>query len=281
MATRLRWRQDCRTKQDEGKVRRQAVSRISEGASPFSQNVAPAPYRLDVVLAAGCHRELLSELADENVYDLQFGLVHAAIEMVEEHLLGERRSLAKRKQLEHLIFLAGEMNALAADLHCLGVEVHNQIARGNNRLGVTLRAANHGVDARYELILVEGLGHVIVSPKAQALHLVLNAGETGQDENRRVHLADAEGFQNFVTAHVGQIQIEKDDVVVVKFAQIDTFLAEIRRIDVETFRLQHQFDALRGGGVVFNKKNSHPKPLQFDLRAPSGDGQEERTQAKL
>src|SRR5690606_17234168 len=55
----------------------------------LAQHVAAAPHGLDVVLAAGRDRELLAQLADEYVDDLEFGLVHAAIEMVEEHLLGE------------------------------------------------------------------------------------------------------------------------------------------------------------------------------------------------
>src|SRR5262249_52031566 len=58
----------------------------------LAQDVAAAPHGLDVVLAAGGVGELLAQLADEHVDDLEFRLVHAAIEMIEEHLLGERRA---------------------------------------------------------------------------------------------------------------------------------------------------------------------------------------------
>src|SRR5262245_7735406 len=60
----------------------------------LAQHVAAAPHRLDVVLAVGGVGELLAQLADEDVDDLELGLVHAAVEVVEEHLLGQRRALA-------------------------------------------------------------------------------------------------------------------------------------------------------------------------------------------
>jgi len=31
--------------------------------------------------------------------------------MVEEHLFGQRRALAEREELQHLVFLAGQMHA--------------------------------------------------------------------------------------------------------------------------------------------------------------------------
>jgi len=73
-----------------------------------------APDSFDEVIAAGRLRQLLAKLADEDVDDLEFRLVHPTVEMVEEHFLGERRALAKGKQLEHLVFFAGEVNAVVA-----------------------------------------------------------------------------------------------------------------------------------------------------------------------
>src|SRR4051812_10736689 len=78
-------------------------------ADRVAQHVAAAPDRLDVAVAAGRPDQLLAQLADEDVDDLQLRLVDAAIEMVEEHLLGERAALAQREQLDDAVFLAGEM----------------------------------------------------------------------------------------------------------------------------------------------------------------------------
>src|SRR5262245_16682948 len=51
--------------------------------------VAAAPHRLDGVLALRRVGELQALLPDEHVDDLEFLLVHAAVEMIEEHLLGQ------------------------------------------------------------------------------------------------------------------------------------------------------------------------------------------------
>ncbi len=59
--------------------------------------------------------------------------------------------------------------------------------------------------------------------------------------------------QHLITGHVGQIEVEQDDVVVVELAEIDPFFAEIGDVNVEILGLQHQFDALRGGRVVLNQ----------------------------
>src|SRR3546814_8241722 len=82
--------------------------------------------------AAG-QRHFLAELADENIDDLQFRLIHAAIEMIQEHFLGQRRALAERKQLQHRIFLAGQVHAIAIHFDSLCVEVDGKIARKDDR----------------------------------------------------------------------------------------------------------------------------------------------------
>src|SRR3569832_1113261 len=161
------------------------------GLARLEQHVAAAPDGLDVVLAGRRVRQLLAQLADEHVDDLELRLVHAAVEMIEEHLLGERRPFAQGEQLEHLIFLAGQVHALAADLDRLGVEIDDEIAGVDDRLGVALGAADDRVDARDQLVLVERLGHVVVGAEAEALDLVLNAGEAGEDQDRRLDLRDA------------------------------------------------------------------------------------------
>ena len=67
-------------------------------------------------------------------------------------------------------------------------------------------------------------------------------------------------------AHVRQVQIEKDDVVVVELAEIDALLAEIGRVDVEPLGLKHQLDALRCRAVVLDQKDPHVVPL-FQTRS--------------
>ncbi len=70
-------------------------------------------------------------------------------------------------------------------------------------------------------------------------------------------LGDPKRAQNLVTGHVGQVQVEQDDVVIIELAEVDPLLAKVGDIDVEVLRLQHQFDALRGRRIVFDQKYPH------------------------
>src|SRR6185437_9678001 len=107
----------------------------------IAQHIAAAPHGFDVIVAVDRRRQFLAQLADEDVDDLEFGLVHAAIEMIEEHLLGEGGALAERKQLQHLIFLARQVHALAVHFHGFGVEIDGELAGDDHRLAVTLGTA--------------------------------------------------------------------------------------------------------------------------------------------
>ena len=85
-------------------------------------------------------------------------------------------------------------------------------------------------------------------------------------------LDDAQAAQNLEARHVGQIEVEEDDVVVVDLAEIDPFLAEIGRVDVEALRLEHQLDRLRRGAIVFDQQYAHAKspssPRELKVGAP-------------
>ena len=63
--------------------------------------------------------------------------------------------------------------------------------------------------------------------------------------------------QHLVARDVGQGQVEQDDVVVVQLAEIDPLLTQIGGVGVEALGLEHQFDALRDGGVVLDQQHAH------------------------
>jgi len=145
--------------------------------------------------------------------------------VVQEHLFGQGRALTQREQLKHLIFLAGQVDPLAVHVDRLGVQIDLQAACLDDGLGVALRAPHDRVDAGNELVLMEGLGHVVVGPEAQAPDLVLDPSQSGEDQDRGLYLADPQGFQDLVTAHIRKVYVEQNDVVVVDLTKIDAFFA--------------------------------------------------------
>jgi len=63
--------------------------------------------------------------------------------------------------------------------------------------------------------------------------------------------------------HVGQVQVEQDDVVIIQLAEVQTLFAQIGRIDVEAFGGEHQLDRLGSGRFVFDQQNAHFSPRNF------------------
>src|SRR5207237_6802877 len=197
------------------------------------------------------------KLADEDVDDLELGLVHAAVKVVQEHFLGERRTLAEREQLQHRIFLAGQMDAGAIDLDRLRVEIDRQLAGLDDRLAVALRAADDGVDARDQLVAVERLGDIIVGAEAERADLGVHLGDAGENEDGSANLGGAELLQHVITVHVRQVQVETDDVVIIELAEVQTLFAQIRRIDVEALVGENELDGLGRGRLVFDQQHAH------------------------
>src|SRR5690348_15044394 len=68
--------------------------RFPRRAGRISKDVAAPPDRLDVMVSPGRLGQLLAQFADEDVDDLKLGLIHPAVEVVEEHLLRQNRALA-------------------------------------------------------------------------------------------------------------------------------------------------------------------------------------------
>ena len=166
-------------------------------------------------------------------------------------------ALAQREQLEHRIFLAGQVDAAAVDLDRLGVEIDRELAGLDHRLRMALRAADDGVDARDQLVAVERLGDIIVGAEAQGADLRVHLADARKDQHRGADLGGAQFLEHVIAVHVGQIEIEADDVVIVELAEVQALFAKIRRVDVEAFGGKHQLDALGGGRLVFDQQHAH------------------------
>jgi hypothetical protein len=98
---------------------------------------------------------------------------------------------------------------------------------------------------------------IVVGAVAEAADLGVDVGGAGKDQDRRIHARDPQLLQHVIAVHVRQREIEDDDVIIVELAEVDAFLAEIGRVDIEPFGLEHQLDALRRGAIVLDQQDSH------------------------
>jgi hypothetical protein len=101
---------------------------------------------------------------------------------------------------------------------------------------------------------VERLGDVVVGTEAEALDLILDAGEAGQNQDRCLDFCDAQGAQDLETRHVGQVEVEQDHIVGVTLGEVAALFSEVSRIDRESFALEHKLDGLRGRAIVLDEQ---------------------------
>ena len=207
-----------------------AAARVDVTHRRLADHVAASPHRADQVAGPG-RRQLLAQLADEHVDDLHLRLVHAAIEMIEERLLGQHHPLAQHQQFEDRVFLAGQMHRLVVHRHLVAVQVEQQRADAQCRLAVPLAAPHDSLHPRQQFRLVERLGDEVVGTKAETLHLDLWPGQPRQDQHRRVVARDTHPPHHLEALDVGQHQVEHHDVVVIVAGQFEPFLAGIRMVD--------------------------------------------------
>src|SRR5437879_13795925 len=113
------------------------------------------------------------------------------------------------------------------------------------------------MDARHQLVVVERLGHVVVSTETETAYLVLQADKPGEDQNGRTHFGNTERPENLESRHIRQVHVEQDDVVVVDLAKIDPLFPQIGGVDVAALGFQHQLNGLSGSAVILNQQNAH------------------------
>ena len=113
------------------------------------------------------------------------------------------------------------------------------------------------MDAGDQFLAVEGLRHIVIGAEAEAAHLGVHFRIARQDQHRGEDLRDAQFLEYIVAVHVGQVQVEQDDVVIIQLAQIEAFLAQVRRVHVEPFGREHKLDRPGHRRLVLDQQHSH------------------------
>jgi hypothetical protein len=122
---------------------------------------------------------------------------------------------------------------------------------------VAPQAPPHGLDARHELVAMEGLDQVVVGAQGERLHLRIDEAGSGKHQNGRTHLGRAQRLDDVEAADVGKLKVADNHVILVELAQLDAFFAKIGRVNVERPGFEHQLDAVRHRTVVFDQKDAH------------------------
>ena len=149
------------------------------------------------------------------------------------------------------------MHGFPFRLDRLGVKVDGNQPGLDHRLAVPLGPPNDRVNAGDQFFAVEGFGQIVIRAEPKAFQLVFRVIRARQNQDRGFDPGLADLAQNLMPAHVRQVQVKQDQIVIVKLCQIDPVFAHIGAIDVQVGMGQHQFDRTRGRRIVFHKQNAH------------------------
>src|SRR5215469_13391001 len=123
----------CRRQCVCGVIRAQISWGCGRGDHSVPKNVAASPHRLYVMISPARPSELFAQLADKDVDDFEVRSVHAAIEMVAEHILRQDSALVQAKQLENAVLLTCHLNRLPVYRDDTLLQVYHEFTQADRR----------------------------------------------------------------------------------------------------------------------------------------------------
>ena len=141
--------------------------------------------------------------------------VYAAVPEMLDHFLRADDSVAvKQKVFQKCAFFPGESQgcAIYIGFSCAGVK--GDAAASQADILLDKFTAGKAADTGFQLLEMKWLGKVIVGSQIQTFHLILNLYSCGEYENRSIGIEGTELTQDFQTVNSRQVQIQKDQVVI-------------------------------------------------------------------
>ena len=115
-------------------------------------------------------------------------------------------------------------------------------------------ASQHGLDAQDQLARAERLGHVVVRAEFQAGDAVTLVRSSGEHDDRDVG-GGAQLARDFLAGHVGQAEVQHDEVRPRVGGHRDRLGAGTRREDTQALALEVAADELPDLGFVLDDQD--------------------------
>ena len=176
--------------------------------------------------------------------------------------------------IEQLQLLGGRIHPLAVHQQLIGVQVDDQLIKGQLLISLLLLlagAAEHRVDAGQDLLHLEGLDNVVVRAPLQAGHLVLGLPLGGEHDDRgRRLLPDL--FQHGPAIHNGQHDVQQHQVRLEGAEILHTLSAVLGYFGLKPLLLQIEMEQLCDITVILYNKHllGHGETLHFFIGGPGG-----------
>ena len=190
--------------------------------------------------------------------------------LIQQLVAGKHAVGGRRQMVEQLQLLGGRVHPLAVHQQLVGVQVDDQLVKGELLPPVPLllraEAAEHGVNAGQHLLHLKGLDDVVVRAPLQAVDLVLRLPLGGEHDNRGL-VALPDLLEHGPAVHHGQHNVQQHQVGVEGAEQLHALPAVRRHGSLVSLFLQVQVEQLGNVGLVL-----HDKYLLRHFRTPSFRG---------
>ena len=141
--------------------------------------------------------------------------VYAAIpEMLNHFLRADDPVAVKQKVFQKCAFFPGESQwcTIYTGFSCACVKGNAAASQADILLDKF--TAGKAADTGFQFLEMKWFGEVIVGSQIQTLHLILDLYSCGEYENRSIGIEGTELTQDFQTVNSRQVQIQKDQVVI-------------------------------------------------------------------
>jgi hypothetical protein len=231
------------------------------GDSLKINQVAKSAAGLDQVLRAGL------ALAEFRADRLHVGVDRAVGDgarivprAVEQLIAGEYAARLAEEHEEEFVFVGGEIEraTVAVDAHRGGVvmEWSGGGWRGRRgRIAAPLRATQDRPDAGDDFAGRKGFGHIVVAAELESEDAIDFTVARGEEKHRHGG-GFAQGPANIETAHVGQADVEDEEVVRLRGEGVERGVTGQRMSDLEAFGFQGIDERIGDGGFVFDKQDA-------------------------
>ena len=126
-------------------------------------------------------------------------------------------------------------------------------------------APGQAAHTRLQLFQMKGLDQIVVRPAVQPLHLIADPAAGGENQHPRFPVALPQGLQQIHAVPPGQVQIQQDQVVLLRQQPVQRGIAVVTGVNLVTLSLQTSAQRIAKGPFVFHNQNSHAAPPLYSF----------------
>ena len=126
--------------------------------------------------------------------------------------LADNSASPLQQDLQQRQFARGKINIGAANFSHLADLVIGEVAVAHQWGGTCMTTTRQGAYPRLQLIQRERLGEVVVRAKIETTHAILNAVQGSENQHWHLGFAHTQSLQDFQPAHLGQAEIQDNQI---------------------------------------------------------------------